>query len=163
MLRSLALVVVLGSLALGCSHTIPSAPSGSVSDRDLANALAKQGVGQVTEKPPAPPPPGETPPTDIRQTPRGVVVTFPEVLFAFNSAELTPRARREIERMAIVLIRPQVSGRHIAIEGHADAVGSDAYNMELSRRRADAVAIELVARGVRRDRLTTEAFGKRRP
>src|SRR5262245_48719727 len=145
MLRSLALVVVLGSLAIGCTPTLPSAPSGRASDRDVATALANQGVGQVTEKPPAPPPPGETPPTEIRRTPRGVVVTFPEVLFGFNSAELTPRARREIERMAIVLTRPQVSERLIVIEGHADAIGTDAYNMELSRRRAEAVAIELVA------------------
>src|SRR5262249_4002838 len=83
-----------GSRRIGCPPTTPPAPSGSHGDRALANALAKQGVGQLTDKPPAPPPPTATPPTEIRQTPRGVVITFPEVLFAFNSAELTPRARR---------------------------------------------------------------------
>jgi outer membrane protein OmpA-like peptidoglycan-associated protein len=163
MLRFLTAILVLGSLAIGCTRTTPSHPSASLSDRDLANALAHQGVGQLTDKPAAPPSAGETTPTEIRQTPRGVVVTFPEVLFSFDSAELTPRARREIERMAIVLSRPQVSGRLIAIEGHADAIGTDAYNLELSRRRADAVALELLARGIRRDRLTVEAFGKRKP
>ncbi len=58
---------------------------------------------------------------------------------------------------------PQAVARQITLEGHADAIGNDAYNLELSRWRADAVAQELVARGVRRDRLAVEGFGERRP
>jgi outer membrane protein OmpA-like peptidoglycan-associated protein len=109
------------------------------------------------------PAPGGELPTEIRQTPRGVVVTFRNVLFAFDSAELTPQARREIERMAFVLNHPQAAARRVALEGFTDSIGTDAYNLDLSRRRADAVAQELVARGVRRDRLTVEGFGKQRP
>ena len=109
------------------------------------------------------PAPGEDIPTEIRQTPRGVVVTFRNVLFAFDSAELTPQARREIERMAFVLNHPQAAARRITLEGHTDAIGTEAYNLELSRRRAEGVAQELVARGVQRDRLAAEGFGKQRP
>ena len=174
MLRPLTTVLALGILVGACAHTIPPRPVASFSDRELGDALTQQGVGvlktdelpaapQPREEPPTAPQPREEPPTEIRQVPRGVVVTFHEVLFASGSAELTPRARREIERMAVALSQPQAIARQIAIEGHTDAIGTDAYNLDLSRRRAEAVALELVARGVRRDRLTIEAFGKRKP
>ena len=65
--------------------------------------------------------------------------------------------------MAFVLNHPQAAGRRITLEGHTDAIGTEAYNLELSRRRAEGVAQELVARGVQRDRLTAEGFGKQRP
>jgi outer membrane protein OmpA-like peptidoglycan-associated protein len=115
------------------------------------------------DAPTAPPKPGEDLPTEIRQTPRGVVVTFRNVLFAFDSAELTPQARREIERMAFVLNHPQALARRITLEGHTDSIGTEAYNLDLSRRRAASVAQELVARGVVRDRLTVDGLGKQRP
>jgi len=163
MLRSLTTVLALGILVGACAPKGPPHPAESYSDRELADALEQQGVGVLKDTPPAAPQPGEEPPTEIRKIPRGVVVTFREVFFAFDSAELTPKARREIERMAVVLNQPQAITRQIAIEGHADAIGTDAYNLDLSRRRAEAVALELVARGLRRDRLTIEAFGKRKP
>jgi outer membrane protein OmpA-like peptidoglycan-associated protein len=174
MMRGLTTVLALGFIAIGCAPKSPpprpvSPPPAAVnpapfSDRELADELARQGVGVPKDAPtPVPLQPGDELPTEIRQTPRGVVVTFRNVLFAFDSADLTAQARREIERMAFVLNHPQAVARQIALEGHADAIGTDAYNLELSRRRADAVAQELVARGVRRDRVTVEAFGKRRP
>ena len=85
------------------------------------------------------------------------------MLFAFDSTELTPQARREIERMAFVLNHPQAAARRITLEGHTDAIGTEAYNRELSRRRAEVVAQELVARGLQRDRVNAEGFGKQRP
>jgi outer membrane protein OmpA-like peptidoglycan-associated protein len=178
MIRALATLVVLGVIAGGCAPQSarpvaappppPPAPPaartpGPFSDKELADELAKQGVGVPKEVPTTPPKPGEDLPTEIRQTPRGVVVTFRNVLFAFDSAELTPQARREIERMALVLNHPQAVGRRITLEGHTDSIGTEAYNLDLSQRRAASVAQELVARGVVRDRLTVDGFGKQRP
>jgi outer membrane protein OmpA-like peptidoglycan-associated protein len=179
MTRALTTIAAIGMLATACAPAAapprppattsapapaptPAAP-GPFTDRELADALVQQGVGVAKDGATAAPQPGDELPTEIRQTPRGVVVTFREVLFAFDSAELTPKARREIERMAFVLNHPQAATRHVALEGHADAIGTDAYNLDLSRRRADAVAQELVARGVHRDRLSVEGFGKRKP
>jgi len=51
----------------------------------------------------------------------------------------------------------------VSVEGHTDSVGSDAYNMKLSQRRADAVRDYMVAHGIAADRITTEAFGETRP
>jgi OOP family OmpA-OmpF porin len=65
--------------------------------------------------------------------------------------------------MARVLSRPGAFARRIVLEGHADDIGSTRYNLTLSRRRAEAVARELIARGIRRDRITVVAFGETRP
>ncbi len=165
MIRVLAALAVIAG---GCASQ-PAAPRVATpapppfTDRELVDELVRQGVGVAKDAPTAPPGPGEDVPTEIRQTPRGVVVTFRYVLFAFDSAELTPQARREIERMAFVLNHPQAAARRITLEGHTDAIGTEAYNRELSRRRAEVVAQELVARGLQRDRVNAEGFGKQRP
>jgi len=170
MVRGVAALAILAAIATGCASQPPAPkvatqapPAAPFTDRELAEELVRQGVGVSKDAPSTPPRPGEEMPTEIRQTPRGVVITFRNVLFAFDSSDLTPQARREIERMAYVLNHPQAATRRVTLEGHTDAIGTEAYNLELSRRRAEAVAQELVARGVQRDRLATEGFGKQRP
>ena len=170
MIRVVAALVVVAVIAGGCASQ-PAARAPQVatpapppfSDRELADELVRQGVGVPKDAPTTTPRPGEDVPTEIRQTPRGVVVTFRNALFAFDSAELTPQARMEIERIAFVLNHPQAAARRITFEGHSDAIGTEAYNLELSRRRAEGVAQELVARGLQRDRVNAEGFGKQRP
>ena len=172
MIRVLAALAVVAVIAVGCASQpaaprvatpAPPAALAPFSDRELADELVRQGVGVPKDAPTTTPRPGEDIPTEIRQTPRGVVVTSRNVLFAFDSDALTPQARREIERMAFVLNHPQAAARRVSLEGHTDAIGTEAYNLALSRRRAEGVAQELVARGVQRDRLTAEGFGKQRP
>jgi OOP family OmpA-OmpF porin len=51
----------------------------------------------------------------------------------------------------------------IVVEGHTDSIGSDAYNMKLSRQRAEAVKRYLVGHGTAASRITTEGFGKGQP
>jgi outer membrane protein OmpA-like peptidoglycan-associated protein len=60
-----------------------------------------------------------------------------DVLFAFDSDRLTPAAQAELEDTAR-LIRQRAKGP-VRVEGHTDAIGSAAYNLDLSRRRAQAV------------------------
>jgi OOP family OmpA-OmpF porin len=170
MIRVLAALAVVPVIAGGCASqpaaprvATPAPPPAPFTDRELADELVRQGVGGPKDAPPTPPRPGEDIPTEIRQTPRGVVITSRNVLFAFDSDALTPQARREIERMAFVLNLPRAAARRITLEGHTDAIGTVAYNLDLSRRRAEGVAQELVARGIQRDRLTAEGFGKQRP
>ena len=161
----LAVLVASGCASKPAPRPIPpAAQPAPFSDRELANELARQGVGTRTDTSAVPPlRPGEGLPTEIRQTPRGLVITFRHVFFAFDSADLNARARLEVERMATVLNHPQAITRRVVLEGHTDAIGTEVYNLDLSRRRAEAVAQELVARGVRRDRLGVEGYGKQRP
>lgn len=95
------------------------------------------------------------------QTERGLIVTLGDVLFAFNRAELTPQAAPRLDKLAGFL--RQFPDRRLLIEGYTDSVGSDAYNVELSQRRAQAVREALVQRGVESQRITTMGYGKSYP
>ena len=100
---------------------------------------------------------------DARETERGVVVNLPIVFFEFDRTRLTPEARRKIHDIAEVLNGATTRRRAISVEGHSDALGSDVYNTRLSRKRAIAVADELVFSNVRRDRISIEARGESMP
>ena len=99
---------------------------------------------------------------DARETERGVVVNLPDVLFEFNSARLTPGARDKVAHIARV-VNERAKDRTVSVEGHADAIGSEAYNLALSQHRAEAVGQELRYEGVREAGLTTKGYGKKYP
>jgi OmpA-OmpF porin, OOP family len=82
--------------------------------------------------------------------------------FAFNSNAIPATYDVFLDRIA-ALMKEELQV-HIRIEGHTDAVGSDAYNLELSQRRALAVAEYLVQRqGIEPDRLSVAGKGKSEP
>lgn len=99
---------------------------------------------------------------EARETERGVVVNLPDVLFEFGKADLTGDARGKVRGISEVLTE-QAGGRRVSIEGHTDSVGSDAYNQQLSERRAASVAGALESDGVSSQRVTTKGYGKRYP
>ncbi len=68
-----------------------------------------------------------------------------EVYFEFGSAEITRRARVQLAALGRALSSPRLTPYRYLIAGHTDAVGSDAYNLDLSRRRALAVRDYLIA------------------
>jgi outer membrane protein OmpA-like peptidoglycan-associated protein len=96
-----------------------------------------------------------------KQTDRGPVMTLSDVLFDTGRATLKPGADRDLDRLAQAL--KDNSNTRVIIEGHTDSVGSDSYNEELSRRRAQAVADALHARGVPAERLEAKGLGKSYP
>jgi outer membrane protein OmpA-like peptidoglycan-associated protein len=85
------------------------------------------------------------PPSGQRRAPAQRAMATP-IQFAFNSADLTPQAQRQLLKIGQVLSDPIFRGVVIRIEGHTDALGDDAYNQGLSQRRALAVRNALVAR-----------------
>jgi OOP family OmpA-OmpF porin len=83
------------------------------------------------------------------------------VNFAFDSDALTPAAENRLDDAIDMLQEnPEIVVR---IEGHTDSLGSEAYNMGLSERRAAAVVEYLVANGITRDRLTSVGMGENAP
>lgn len=83
------------------------------------------------------------------------------VLFEYDSSDLTPEARRTLERQAAWLRR--FSDVKVTIEGHCDERGTREYNLALGERRANAVSNFLVALGVDSSRVRTISYGKERP
>ena len=96
-----------------------------------------------------------------RQTERGLVITMNDVLFNTGGATLQPGAQQTVTRLAQVL--REYPERRVMIEGFTDNTGSDALNMQLSERRADALRQALVNSGVAADRVETRAYGKAYP
>jgi hypothetical protein len=82
--------------------------------------------------------------------------------FVSGSDVLSAKARRALEEIASALERrPE---ERIMVEGHTDDVGTEEYNMDLSRRRADAAASFLVKEcGIAPDRFAVLWFGESRP
>jgi OOP family OmpA-OmpF porin len=87
-----------------------------------------------------------------------VIVLSDKVLFDFNSATLTPAANQVLTDISKRLTDGAVIG--VLVKGHTDSVGSDAYNEQLSQRRADSVAAFLVSQGVAAEKIKTEGLGE---
>lgn len=101
-------------------------------------------------------------PSTPATTPAPSALSLP-VQFEFDSATILPGAREQLDALAEG-IRMLPAGRSVIIEGHTDAVGSDAYNQQLSQRRAASVKAYLIeACGIEARRLRDAGFGKRRP
>jgi outer membrane protein OmpA-like peptidoglycan-associated protein len=96
-----------------------------------------------------------------RPTDRGALVTLGDVLFEFNRAEIKTTAQGELRKLAEFLKKHP--DRQVLIEGHTDDIGSVAYNENLSRRRAEAVANALAGMGVPSPRVTAVGYGKSYP
>jgi outer membrane protein OmpA-like peptidoglycan-associated protein len=98
---------------------------------------------------------------EAEETVRGLVLTLGDVLFDTDRAELKPGAAKTMDRLAQFLQgNPE---RELWIEGHTDSRGTDAYNLDLSDRRAEAVRTALVARGIASDRLFAVGVGEAYP
>lgn len=83
------------------------------------------------------------------------------VNFEYASAKLTPDARITLDSLGQALADPQLRDSRFRIAGHTDARGGDAYNLTLSRQRAQAVADYLGQQhGVKPARLQVEGYGR---
>jgi outer membrane protein OmpA-like peptidoglycan-associated protein len=109
----------------------------------------------------APPPPASAPPVDV------IVSTCEErlrvgsdFLFDFDRAEVRAEAEPALAELSR---RIAAADKAVLIEGHTDAIGTDSYNQGLSERRAMAVRMALVDRGLRSAQLKIRGFGKSRP
>lgn len=87
-----------------------------------------------------------------------------KIHFATNSAVISPKSYKQLEEIARALNEPALVSSKILIEGHTDNVGSDAYNLELSSKRAESVKRYLVEKfGIEANRLETRGVGSSRP
>ena len=81
--------------------------------------------------------------------------------FEFNKATLLPSAYPTLDNLAKTM--KDNSNTRWRVEGYTDAVGSDSYNMDLSRRRAQSVVDYLINKGIDRSRLEVVPYGESNP
>lgn len=105
-------------------------------------------------------------------TPRGVAVdadgceqkgsiTLEGVSFELDSSDLTAASRPVLARIAADLKKyPRL---RVELQGHTDSSGSDAYNLKLSERRAQAVREYLLAQGVSGEQVEARGYGEAQP
>lgn len=98
----------------------------------------------------------------VKEEPRGVVITLSgSVLFASDKALLLPEARTRLGQVSAALL--ETKERRLTVEGYTDSQGKDAYNLDLSQRRADAVRTYLVSNGYPADLVVAHGSGKSMP
>ncbi|KQO91901.1 hypothetical protein ASF36_18785 [Methylobacterium sp. Leaf90] len=85
------------------------------------------------------------------------------VNFNYNSADLTSSARSNLDEFARALKDPTLTDARFVVEGHTDGAGSDAFNLDLSMRRARSVVEFLQTQGVPAERLEAKGYGKQKP
>lgn len=82
------------------------------------------------------------------------------VNFEYNKSTLTLDSRDYLDKVAALMIRTDVS---IEVKGHTDNVGSEEYNMQLSKHRAEAVYKYLLSKGVNKNHLSYSYYGMSMP
>src|SRR5690606_4729194 len=100
---------------------------------------------------------------DVSETPdgTGILVNLPDVTFAVDSTQISPSFRATLDEVAASL--QKYPNSLVDVMGHTDSTGSESYNLDLSRRRAESVATYLTSRGVSRARLATIGYGEQYP
>ena len=95
----------------------------------------------------------------VERVGEGIKITFSSgILFDVDKSDLKDPYKGELSQLANILNKYEDT--NILLAGHTDSTGSDEYNLELSRRRAESVANYLASQNVKRDRFSTEGYGK---
>ncbi|MHB1292567.1 MAG: OmpA family protein [Sulfuricella sp.] len=86
-----------------------------------------------------------------------------ETLFDFDKSVIHADGKKQLDNEVVGKMKQYPQVEVVLVTGHADRIGTDAYNQKLSQRRADAVKDYLVAQGVENNRIETAAKGESEP
>ncbi|MDE0119145.1 MAG: OmpA family protein [Bdellovibrionales bacterium] len=100
--------------------------------------------------------------SDNKGSDSGTIDGLSTVYFAYDSSTLSEETRQTLmENLSWIQSHSEVSS--LELEGHCDTMGSEAYNVGLGRRRAEAVKSFLVEQGIDSSRLSVISYGEERP
>jgi outer membrane protein OmpA-like peptidoglycan-associated protein len=114
-----------------------------------------------TSPPAPPPPPVAAPPPPPPPAPMKKKIVLRGVNFDFDKSNIRPDAVPILEQACKTL--KEEPSINVSCQGYTDSVGTDAYNMGLSDRRANAVRMWLIKCGISASRLTAKGFGESNP
>jgi outer membrane protein OmpA-like peptidoglycan-associated protein len=84
-----------------------------------------------------------------------------EIQFDFNSAEISKSSTQAVQELGKALSNASLRGSTFVVAGHTDGIGGDAFNQDLSERRADTIKRYLVDKyGITGSDLVTVGYGK---
>jgi outer membrane protein OmpA-like peptidoglycan-associated protein len=87
-----------------------------------------------------------------------------DIQFDYNSAQIRKASMSAAEELGKALSNPSLKGSTFVVAGHTDAIGSEAYNQDLSERRADTIKRFLTDKyGINGTDLVTVGYGKDKP
>lgn len=106
----------------------------------------------------------EIPGAEVERVGEGINVTFDEtsgVYFDTEKYNINAASQETLDKLAGIF--KEYPGSNILVEGHTDSTGADAYNLTLSKNRAQAVTNYLVQQGVSSGRFNTKWYGETQP
>ena len=106
----------------------------------------------------------EIPGAKVERVDEGIVVTFDEnsgVYFDTNKYNINVASQESLNKLIGVF--KEYTDTNILVVGHTDSVGTEEYNMTLSKNRANAVTNYLINNGISSSRLNTNWFGESQP
>lgn len=106
----------------------------------------------------------EIPGAEVKRVGEGINVTFNEdagVYFDTNKSNVQGTSTTTLDKLAGIF--KEYPKSNVLVEGHTDSAGSDEYNMNLSRQRAQSVTTYLIAKGVDASRFDTKWYGETQP
>ena len=159
MIKKVWLLLVALAFAAGCA-TEPEKPEPKPAPPPAPKPAPPP---EPKPAPPAPAPAPEKPkPAPEKPKPVAEKVTFAaDVLFDFDKAVIKPEGKSKLDD-----ISNKARGVNLEVViaiGHADSIGSDAYNQRLSVRRSESVKAYLVSKGIEANRVYTEGKGEKQP
>jgi len=87
-----------------------------------------------------------------------------EIQFDYNSADISKGSTSAVQELGKALSNPDLKGSTFVVAGHTDAIGGEAYNQELSERRADTIKKYLTEKyGIAGSDLVTVGYGESKP
>jgi OOP family OmpA-OmpF porin len=159
MIKNIFAVLVAAAFAAACATTEEPKPAPQPTP---APAPAPAPEPKPAPPPPAPTPAPEAPKPAPKPKPVAEKVTFAaDVLFDFDKAVVKPEGKSKLDDLT-----SKVKGINLEVViaiGHADTIGSAAYNQRLSLRRAEAIKAYLISRGIEANRVYTEGKGEAQP
>ena len=155
MTKNLFAMLVAVAFAAACATSEPPKPEAK------PEPVPTPAPAPKPEPKPAPPPAAPKPAPE-KPKPVAEKITFAaDVLFDFDKSVIKPEGRSKLDDLA-----GKAKGVNLEVViaiGHADSIGSDAYNQRLSVRRAESVKAYLVSKGVEANRVYTEGKGEKQP
>jgi OOP family OmpA-OmpF porin len=100
-------------------------------------------------------------PIEVARIEPKVTIKLNNIFFDIDKFTLRPESYPELNRL-VELLEEQLSIK-VEISGHADATGTEEYNIKLSKNRAEKVSGYLIQKGISKDRITTTSYGESRP